>query len=160
MSEKSWTFHDALRAVLLFHDGEPWGAAKRKEWLRITGIEEATTATLCDHVRWVLGGGGSFEHREIGQQESAFERVYCLAVAGHCLTAKDAEDIQTVLSEHNEEIGEGVNAFHLGRVDALRQVGGSALVEAVETLEEMRISESVDRALAKFRQAAEAKRQS
>ena len=47
---------DALRAVLLFHGGGPWDAAKAAAWERLTGEREATTRTLCDFVRAALGG--------------------------------------------------------------------------------------------------------
>lgn len=46
---------DALRLVLLFHDGGPWTEERSAEWARITGGREATTRVLCDHVRSVLG---------------------------------------------------------------------------------------------------------
>ena len=44
----------ALEAVLLFHSGGPWDAAKRARWLEITGNTEATTKILCDTVRGAL----------------------------------------------------------------------------------------------------------
>ncbi len=45
----------ALCAVLIFHHGGPWTADKCREWTAITGVEEATTKVLCDHIRSVLG---------------------------------------------------------------------------------------------------------
>lgn len=46
---------DALHAVLMFHSEFNWNDDKRAEWKHITGREDATTRTLCDHVRKVLG---------------------------------------------------------------------------------------------------------
>lgn len=47
---------DALRAVLLFHGGGEWTAAKGDAWERLTGSRLATTRTLCDFVRAALAG--------------------------------------------------------------------------------------------------------
>lgn len=46
---------DALEAVLLFHSGGPWDDEKRERWFKLTGMQEASTRTLCDAVRKVLG---------------------------------------------------------------------------------------------------------
>lgn len=45
---------DALRLPLLFHHGGPWTPADRAEWIRITGVDEATTKVMCDHIRATL----------------------------------------------------------------------------------------------------------
>jgi hypothetical protein len=45
---------DALEATLLFHSGGPWDAAKQARWLELTGVAEATTKALCDHLRAVV----------------------------------------------------------------------------------------------------------
>jgi hypothetical protein len=50
----SMAIEDALRAVLMFHEGGEWSADRRAEWKRITGSDEATTKVLCDHVRAAL----------------------------------------------------------------------------------------------------------
>lgn len=44
---------DALLLPLLFHGVATWGEGARAEWLRITGTTEATTRSLCDHLRYV-----------------------------------------------------------------------------------------------------------
>ena len=46
---------EALRLTLLFHSGSPWDDSKRLAWLKITGVEEATTKVLCDTIRAALG---------------------------------------------------------------------------------------------------------
>lgn len=158
---KSWTFHDALRAVLLFHDGGPWTEAKKKEWRRITGGDVATTAALCDHVRWIVGGGGTFgSHPAHGDDASGHERVYMLNTVGHVLTEQDVADIAELLDDHNEQIGEAASDFHRGGLEALRRIGGDQLVNAVETRDEIKTSEIVDRAMSKVRADLAAKRSS
>lgn len=54
MSEASRDVADALKLVLLFFTGGKWPVASKKEWIRITGDDKATTKVLCDHVRMVL----------------------------------------------------------------------------------------------------------
>lgn len=44
---------EALRLVLLFHSSG-WGPEKENQWYCITGLEEATTKVLCDHIRVTL----------------------------------------------------------------------------------------------------------
>ena len=44
----------AMLAVLLFHGGGEWTNAKREEWKRLTGKDEATTKVLCDYIRSAL----------------------------------------------------------------------------------------------------------
>lgn len=44
----------ALMAVLLFHGGDEWTDAKRREWKALTGSDEVTTKVLCDTVRAAL----------------------------------------------------------------------------------------------------------
>lgn len=45
----------ALRAVLLFHSASTWDDEKRTVWRSMTGAEEATTKSLCDAIRKVIG---------------------------------------------------------------------------------------------------------
>jgi hypothetical protein len=46
---------NALRAVLLFHDGRYWSAEVAQEWKRLTGSDEATPVVLCQRARDALG---------------------------------------------------------------------------------------------------------
>jgi hypothetical protein len=48
----SYSTADALALVLLFYTIN-WTPEKKAEWLRITGVEEATTKVMCDHIRKV-----------------------------------------------------------------------------------------------------------
>lgn len=52
---RSYDYHRALQATLLFHSASPWDAEKRMRWLELTGSSEATTRALCDAVRRALG---------------------------------------------------------------------------------------------------------
>lgn len=54
MAEEEGEIVDGLRAVLLFH-GAQWGDKEKREWTRITGVDEATTKVLCDHIRTLIG---------------------------------------------------------------------------------------------------------
>jgi hypothetical protein len=58
-ADPSCNVADALKLPLLFHAGGEWDAARRAEWLRITGTTEATTKVLCDHIRSTLAAIGS-----------------------------------------------------------------------------------------------------
>ena len=46
---------DALRAVLLFHDGRYWSEEVAKEWKRLTGSDHASSVVLCQRARDALG---------------------------------------------------------------------------------------------------------
>jgi hypothetical protein len=88
-SEPSYAVADALRLVLLFHDGGEWNTEKRLEWLRITGTREATTKVMCDHVRSMLAlieqegdtarGSDPGIHERLGEDIAHGERIAGLA---------------------------------------------------------------------------------
>jgi len=120
---------ESLRLVLLFHEGVPWTPGRRAEWLEIAGTEEATTKTLCDHVRAALAMGSRCPEKE--SEDGAFFRLYGLQ-AGHVLTDDDIRDVQTVLGEYNDEIDETTDAFYRIRMETIREIGGQELVEAIE----------------------------
>jgi hypothetical protein len=44
----------ALKLVLMFHSGKPFGQKARTGWYAITGEHDATTKVMCDHIRKVL----------------------------------------------------------------------------------------------------------
>ncbi len=81
-----------------------------------------------------------------------FFRVYALK-AGDVLTEQDAADIQKVLEDFNEEISNAADTFHQGRMEALRDIGGDALVAAVEARDDATVKAAVDKALARFEAA-------
>jgi hypothetical protein len=58
---------DALRAVLLFHDGRYWTDEVAKEWKRLTGSDHASSVVLCQRAREALG----VEPRASGAQQVA-----------------------------------------------------------------------------------------
>ena len=52
--EKLAKAREALELVLLFYDGNPWTVEKCDDWKKITGTFDASTRTMCDHIRKVL----------------------------------------------------------------------------------------------------------
>lgn len=62
---------------------------------------------------------------------------------GHVLTKSDVKAIQHLISELDRIENEAVDNFHDGRLHAFREVGGEALVKAVEANEEARIDAMV-----------------
>ncbi len=45
----------ALFLVIVFHQGGEWNDKKREFWKRLTGDDDATTKSLCSHIRVVIG---------------------------------------------------------------------------------------------------------
>lgn len=45
----------ALELVLLFHSGNPWDEAKAKRWTELGGGTDASTKSMCNAIRRVLG---------------------------------------------------------------------------------------------------------
>lgn len=84
------------------------------------------------------------------------ERLYGLA-AGHVLTDQDVKDLECLMADHNDAIGHEAEKWDEARKATLREIGGDALVAAVEAKDEAMISAAVERAMAKFR-AADAER--
>lgn len=78
------------------------------------------------------------------------ERLYPLK-AGHVLTEQDALDIQNMLADYNAEIEATANAFHDGRVDAFREVGGEELAIVAADRDDAMVKSCVAKALATFR---------
>lgn len=128
--EPRWGVMESLRLVLLFHEGVPWTPGRRAEWLEIAGTEEATTKTLCDHVRAALAIGSRRPEKE-GADTCAGERLHGLK-AGHTLSADDERDIQTILGELHDEMTQATDAFYRIRMETIREIGGQELVEAIE----------------------------
>ena len=82
-------------------------------------------------------------------EESAYFRLYALK-AGHTLTADDVADIQQVLAEYNDEIGNAADQFHNGRMDAYHDIGGEELVAAVTARDDAAVKAAADKALERF----------
>ena len=93
--------------------------------------------------------GYPFDYAPPDDRDDAFFRIYPLTV-GHTLTTQDVADIQQVLADHNELLGAEVEAFHKGREDALREIGGDELVNAVQSKQAARCDEVVRKAMAQF----------
>lgn len=82
------------------------------------------------------------------------ERLYGLT-AGHILTEQDVKDLECLMADHNDAIGYEAEKWDQARKATLHEIGGDALVAAVEAKDEAQISAAVERAMAKFRAATE-----
>jgi len=92
----------------------------------------------------------------LGDDMGAYFRLYELS-EGHTLTHQDILDIEAVLAELNDEIGNQAEKAHEIRLAAFREIGGDELVAAVEAKDEALQEAAVAKAMAKFRaQVAEA----
>lgn len=99
------------------------------------------------------------EHKDDGgpaplEEVDAYWRLYAFAV-GRVLSADDVADIQQVLNDFNDEIGNSANAYHAARQQVLREIGGEELVQAAALADQWQSKVAVDRALAHFYAAAE-----
>lgn len=75
---------------------------------------------------------------------------------GRILSQADVADLQKVLADYNEEIGESTDAYHRARVDVLREIGGDELVKAAETADKWQSAVSLGQALEHYhRKSAE-----
>jgi hypothetical protein len=84
-----------------------------------------------------------------------FFRVYAFE-ENRTLTAADIADIQKVLGDYNDEIGNQANLYQQAREHVLREIGGEELVRAAARADDAQSTVAVDRALAHFyKKAAE-----
>ncbi len=89
------------------------------------------------------------------EETSEFFRVYAWT-AGRVLSEADIRDVQKVLADYNDEIGESANAYHSARLDVLREIGGDDLVRAATTADEWQSAVSLERAMEHYhRKSAE-----
>lgn len=63
--------------------------------------------------------------------------------AGHVLTEADVTAIQAVIAEMDSRENSAVDAFHEGRENAFREIGGEELVTAVKMKDEERLARMV-----------------
>jgi len=78
------------------------------------------------------------------------ERLWGLS-AGHVLTDQDVKDLECLMADHNDAIGYEAEKWDQARKATLHEIGGDALVAAVEAKDEAMISAAVERVMAKFR---------
>jgi hypothetical protein len=71
-------------------------------------------------------------------------------MAGHTLTEVDVAAIQAVIIEMDSRENNAVDAFHEGRENAFREIGGEDLVVAVKMKDEERIAKMVRRHMDKI----------
>ena len=90
-----------------------------------------------------------------GDDMGSYQRVYEFATVGHTLTENDVRDIEATLAEYNDEIGNQADKAMVIRMQAIRDIGGDELVDAMSKYDEARSKASVQRALAKYREAVD-----
>lgn len=129
MPELSWTFQDAIRLVLLYHDGQPWGPQKCSEWKRITGVDVKVVdarRVMLEHLRGVLGGAGAFAP---GSQCEHGDRLMSITV-GQVVDQQMVDDVQALLADNNEMLSEERSEYVRGFDAALLEIGGTELADA------------------------------
>lgn len=83
----------------------------------------------------------------------AFFRL-CALSAGHTLTPQDVADIEKVLNDYNDEIGENSERFERARECVLGEIGGQELVDAARHADDLQSAVAVDRALKHYQEIA------
>ncbi|OQW71680.1 MAG: hypothetical protein BVN33_14710 [Proteobacteria bacterium ST_bin13] len=87
--------------------------------------------------------------------EGDYFRVYGWQ-EGRVLSAADIADVQKVLADYNDEIGEATNGYHAAREQVLREIGGDELVSAAAAADKWQSAVAVERAMEHFhRKSAE-----
>lgn len=82
--------------------------------------------------------------------DDAYFRAYMFK-PGQELSISDVADIQTVLSEHNDLLGQMTDAYHEGRMSAFHEIGGQELVDAIEANEAERVAALVGKVIARLK---------
>jgi hypothetical protein len=111
----------------------------------------AEAKALIAIVRSHDGLSGVDAHGDLGESE----RLYGLSV-GHVLTDQDIKDIECLMADHNDQIGHEAEKWDQARKATLREIGGDALVAAVEARDEAVVSAAVEKAMAHFRKVSAA----
>ena len=86
----------------------------------------------------------------LGDDMGAYFRLYGLT-EGHALTKQDVIDLEAILAELNDEIGNQADKWHAAREQAFHDIGGDELVELMRQKDTTRSAEMVESAMAKFR---------
>jgi hypothetical protein len=79
-----------------------------------------------------------------------FWRVNAFA-EGRVLSAEDVKDIQQVLQDFNDEIGENGERYQQAREQVLHEIGGEELVELAAKADSLQSAVAVEKAMAHFR---------
>ena len=75
------------------------------------------------------------------------ERLHGLSV-GHVLTARDVQDIQDLLGDHNDMCAALPDAHHEGERSAIRRIGGDELLAKWDTLFDREVDQAAEKGLA------------
>jgi len=78
-----------------------------------------------------------------------FWRLHNFA-AGRALSADDVQDIQQVLNDYNDEIGENADRHQVAREQVLREIGGEDLVQMAAKADSIQSAVAVKKAMAHF----------
>lgn len=76
-----------------------------------------------------------------------WERLYALSV-GHVITEQDVKDIQNLIADFNDEIGEIVEGYTRQKV--LHELGGQMLVDAVNASDLSGVEAAIQTAMKKY----------
>lgn len=83
------------------------------------------------------------------EEISEYFRVYAWQ-SGRVLTDADISDLQKVLADYNDEIGDATNAYHQAREQVLREIGGDDLVKAAAESDQWQSAVALSRAFEHF----------
>jgi hypothetical protein len=86
----------------------------------------------------------------LGDDMGAYFRLYGLA-EGHALTKQDIIDLEAILAELNDEIGNQAEKAHEIRLAAFREIGGDELVKIIEAKDKAQRDRVVAGVMAKFK---------
>lgn len=75
--------------------------------------------------------------------------------AGHLLSEADAHDLEVVLQDWNDEMGDSANSYHDGYLAALRDIGGDELVNAQNRVQESLVARGVRQLKKKLAECAD-----
>lgn len=129
-----------------------------------TGASNAYNAALDAAIGAIanIGGMDAYRRKTKGyptgkpaEDEGPYFRAYMFS-AGRVLSEADVGDIQQVLREHNDLIGEQADIHHEARMGAFMEIGGQELVDAVLAKSSARIDRVVQKALAQIRAETDA----
>ncbi len=83
------------------------------------------------------------------EEISEYFRVYAWR-SGRVLTDADIADLQKVLDDYNDDIGDATNAYHQAREQVLREIGGDELVRAAAESDQWQSAVALSRAFEHF----------
>jgi hypothetical protein len=135
------------RAIAL-RDGK-YDVAKDEGPEHLSRYAEATALVAIVHAAKFTDLPMSYD-AHLGDDIGSYFRLYELT-QDHVLTAQDIHDIEAVLAEYNDEIGNQADKAHEIRLAAFREIGGEELVKAMQAKDSAEADRMVERAMARVR---------